>query len=64
MSFRRVVWIVLDSVGIGAMPDASDYGDSGSDTLGNLAPLVAMFAGAEGVKAVLRTIDEATRWFP
>lgn len=34
------------------------------DTLGNLAPLVAMFAGAEGVKAVLRTIDEATRWFP
>ena len=37
MSFRRVVWIVLDSVGIGEMPDASDYGDAGSDTLGNLA---------------------------
>jgi phosphopentomutase len=37
MSFRRVVWIVLDSVGIGEMPDAADYGDSGSDTLGNLA---------------------------
>jgi phosphopentomutase len=35
--FRRVVWIVLDSVGIGEMPDAAAYGDVGSDTLGNLA---------------------------
>ena len=37
MSFRRVVWIVLDSVGIGEMPDAAEYGDTGSDTLGNIA---------------------------
>ncbi len=35
--FPRVIWIVLDSVGIGAMPDAADYGDAGSDTLGNIA---------------------------
>ncbi|MBV8708405.1 MAG: phosphopentomutase [Acidobacteriaceae bacterium] len=35
--FGRVVWIVLDSVGIGAMPDAAQYGDEGSDTLGNIA---------------------------
>src|SRR3954452_18355245 len=35
--FKRVVWIVLDSVGIGAMPDAAAYGDVGSNTLGNLA---------------------------
>ncbi len=35
--FTRVIWIVLDSVGIGAMPDAADYGDAGSDTLGNIA---------------------------
>jgi phosphopentomutase len=35
--FRRVIWIVLDSVGIGEMPDAAAYGDAGSDTLGNLA---------------------------
>lgn len=35
--FRRVIWIVLDSVGIGEMPDAGEYGDGGSDTLGNLA---------------------------
>ena len=35
--FRRVTWIVLDSVGIGEMPDAAAYGDAGSDTLGNIA---------------------------
>lgn len=35
--FRRVTWIVLDSVGIGEMPDAPAYGDAGSDTLGNIA---------------------------
>ncbi|HML18412.1 MAG TPA: phosphopentomutase [Bryobacteraceae bacterium] len=32
-----MVWIVLDSVGIGEMPDAGQYGDRGSDTLGNIA---------------------------
>src|SRR6185295_7026530 len=36
MVFSRVIWIVLDSVGIGEMPDAAEYGDCGSDTLGNL----------------------------
>ena len=33
--FNRVVIIVLDSVGIGEMPDAADYGDAGADTLGH-----------------------------
>ena len=33
--FNRVVLVVLDSVGIGEMPDAGDYGDAGSDTLGH-----------------------------
>ena len=28
---------MLDSVGIGEMPDAAAYGDAGSDTLGNIA---------------------------
>jgi phosphopentomutase len=37
MKFKRVIWIVLDSVGIGEMPDAAAYGDVGSDTLGNIA---------------------------
>lgn len=35
--YTRVVLIVLDSVGIGAMPDFADFGDPpGSDTLGNI----------------------------
>lgn len=35
--FDRVIWIVLDSVGIGELPDASQYGDVGRDTLGHIA---------------------------
>ncbi len=34
---RRAVIIVLDGVGIGEAPDARDYGDVGSNTLGNIA---------------------------
>jgi len=38
--FPRIIWIVLDSVGIGAMPDAAAFGDPpGADTLGNIARL-------------------------
>jgi len=33
--FNRILLIVLDSVGIGEMPDAHAYGDSGADTLGH-----------------------------
>ena len=36
-TFPRVVVIVLDSVGIGELPDAARYGDQGSNTLGNIA---------------------------
>ena len=35
--FDRVLWIVLDSVGIGELPDAAAYGDLGRDTLGHIA---------------------------
>lgn len=34
---RRVILIVLDSVGIGELPDAEDYNDLGSNTLKNIA---------------------------
>jgi len=36
-NFERVIWIVLDSVGIGELPDAADYGDVGRTTLGHIA---------------------------
>ncbi len=35
-SFKRVIWIVLDGVGAGELPDSANYGDLGSNTLGNL----------------------------
>ena len=38
----RVILIVLDSVGCGELPDARDYGDQGSDTLGNIARRVPL----------------------
>lgn len=39
-AFDRVFFLVLDSVGIGAMPDASDFGDTGAHTLGHIAEAV------------------------
>ena len=38
MSFKfgRICLVVLDSAGIGAMPDAAEWGDAGSDTLGHI----------------------------
>jgi phosphopentomutase len=36
----RACVIVLDAVGAGALPDAADYGDEGSDTLGNVGRAV------------------------
>jgi len=35
-SFNRIGLIVLDGAGIGAMPDAAKWGDSGSDTFGHI----------------------------
>ena len=35
--FNRVFTIVMDSLGVGALPDAAEYGDPGTDTLGHIA---------------------------
>ena len=40
---NRFVIIVLDSVGIGELPDAEKYGDKGSNTLGNIASSIKDF---------------------
>lgn len=39
---RRVILIVLDSLGVGAMPDAPAWGDAGADTLGHIAERVTL----------------------
>jgi phosphopentomutase len=40
--FTRAIVLVLDSVGIGELPDAASYGDRGSDTIGNIARRVPL----------------------
>jgi phosphopentomutase len=40
--FRRVFVIVIDSLGVGELPDAAAYGDEGSNTLGNIAARVPL----------------------
>ncbi|MCX6552159.1 MAG: phosphopentomutase [Acidobacteria bacterium] len=53
--FRRVFVVVLDSVGVGELPDASLYGDEGSDTLGHIAaqiPLRIPHLNALGVSSI------------
>lgn len=37
MSFKRIHLLVMDSVGIGEAPDAKDFNDEGSNTLGHIA---------------------------
>jgi phosphopentomutase len=45
--FKRVIWIVLDGVGAGELPDAVQFGDTGSNTLGNLARAYREKSGKE-----------------
>jgi phosphopentomutase len=42
--FKRIFTVVIDSLGIGEMPDAADYGDAGTDTLGHISDSVDTFA--------------------
>ena len=41
--FQRIFVIVMDSLGIGAMSDAADYGDTGADTLGHISEVSNTF---------------------
>lgn len=62
-SFARVILIVMDSVGIGELPDAADYGDEGSNTVGNLArvrPLKVPTLRSFGLGKLVR-LDDGTQ---
>lgn len=41
--YNRIFTIVVDSLGIGALPDAADYGDAGTDTLGHISQAMDEF---------------------
>lgn len=54
---RRAFVVVLDACGVGALPDAADYGDAGTNTLGHLADQIGGLAlptlGALGLGSIL-----------
>ena len=41
--FKRVFVVVMDSLGVGAMPDSADFGDIGVNTLGHISESVDTF---------------------
>lgn len=42
--YKRIFAIVIDSLGVGALPDAAEYGDAGTDTLGHISQYRDEFA--------------------
>ncbi len=54
---NRAVLIVLDSVGVGELPDAADYGDTGSNTIKNIYKNIKNFALPNLEKLGLLNID-------
>ena len=43
MKYKRIFTIVVDSLGAGALPDAAEYGDAGTDTLGHISQSMEAF---------------------
>jgi phosphopentomutase len=56
----RVILIVMDSVGIGALPDAAAYGDEGSNTVGNIARQIPLRVPALRSLGLSRLVDIGT----
>lgn len=48
MAPRRAVLLVIDSLGVGSLPDADQYGDAGADTFGHIAEACAAGRADEG----------------
>lgn len=55
--YSRVILIVLDSVGIGELPDAALYEDQGSNTLGNIAAAVPLHIPNLAAMGLSRLVD-------
>ncbi|MBO9597167.1 MAG: phosphopentomutase [Cohnella sp.] len=64
MGFSKVTVIVLDSVGIGELPDAANYGDAGSHTLGHIAERVPALSLPNMRKLGLANIAPISNWQP
>jgi phosphopentomutase len=53
----RAIVLVLDSVGIGELPDAAAYGDQGSNTLGNISAHVHLHVPTLHALGLTRVVD-------
>ena len=53
----RVILIVMDSAGVGELPDAGSYGDTGSNTIGNIAKVVPLQVPALRSLGLDRIVD-------
>ncbi|UCH79494.1 MAG: phosphopentomutase [Candidatus Coatesbacteria bacterium] len=60
--FDRVLLLVLDGVGLGALPDAAAYGDEGSDSLGHVARAVGGLEVPHLARRGLGRIAHLPRW--
>ncbi len=61
MGFKRVIIIVVDSLGIGALPDAALFGDEGADTLGGIIRAGGGRAGLDTLRRLGLGLIEGVR---
>ncbi|MFB9277302.1 phosphopentomutase [Cohnella cellulosilytica] len=64
MAYKRIAVIVLDSVGIGELPDAGQYGDAGAHTLGHIIERTPGLALPNLRKLGLANIASLGAWQP
>lgn len=64
MAYQKITVIVLDSVGIGELPDAAQYGDAGSHTLGHIVQKVEGLALPNMRRLGLGNIAPLSHWQP
>jgi phosphopentomutase len=62
MTIRRVALLVMDSVGVGALPDADEYGDQGSNTLGHIATRIPLKIPVLRRLGIDRVVDVGGDW--
>lgn len=62
--FKRIFTIVIDSLGIGAMPDALSFGDAGTDTLGHISERMDTFDIPNLVKLGLANLHSLKQYEP
>ena len=61
-TYKRVFVIVLDSLGIGAMPDSEKFGDKGVDTFGHILDKMGTLDIPNLQKLGMLNLHRVVRW--